>query len=87
MWQFEMKNADSILRYDNIDWNVLDVNLGYDFMAGNTGVRVTAGLQYGMQANESTMIDDDITNGGYFITEWAIKWGVRYRLVRPKMVL
>lgn len=71
MWQFEMKNADSILHYDNIDWNVLDVNLGYDFMAGNTGVRVTAGLQYGMQANESTMIDDDITNGGYFITEWG----------------
>ena len=71
MWQFEMKNADSILHYDNIDWNVFDVNAGYKFMAGNTPMQIAAGLQYGMQASESTMIDDDISNGGYFVTEWG----------------
>lgn len=71
MWNFEMKNAESILHYDNIDWNVLDVDLGYNFMAGNTPLKLSAGFKYGMQANESTMVDDDITNGGYFITEWG----------------
>ena len=71
MWNFEMKNAESILHYDNIDWNVLDVDLGYNFKAGNTPMKLSAGFKYGMQANESTMIDDDITNGGYFITEWG----------------
>ena len=71
MWQFEMNNADSILHYDNIDWNVFDVNMAYGFMAGNTPMRLTAGFKYGIQGTESTMIDDDITNGGYFITEWG----------------
>ena len=71
MWNFEMKNAESILHYDNIDWNVLDVDLGYNFNVGNTAMRISAGLDYGMQAGESTMIDDDITNGGYFVTEWG----------------
>lgn len=71
MWNFEMKNAESILHYDNIDWNVLDVDLGYNFNVGNTAMRISAGFDYGMQAGESTMIDDDITNGGYFVTEWG----------------
>lgn len=68
MWQFEMKNSESILHYDNIDWNVFDVNAGYVF-GNKTKVSVNAGFQYGMQAGESTMVDDDITNGGYFIAE------------------
>lgn len=71
MWQFEMKNADSILHYDNVDWNIFDVNMGYKFGAGSTPMQITAGFKYGMQANDSTMVDDDITNGGYFITEWG----------------
>ena len=71
MWQFEMKESDSILHYDNVDWNVLDVNAGYGFMAGNTPMQIKAGFKYGMQAGDSTMIDDDITNGGYFVTEWV----------------
>ncbi len=70
MWQFEMKESDSVLHYDNVDWNVFDVNAKYGFMAGNTKMQINAGFKYGMQAGESTMVDDDITNGGYFVTEW-----------------
>ena len=71
MWQFEMKESASILHYDNVDWNVFDVNAAYVFNAGNTPMQISAGFKYGMQAGESTMIDDDITNGGYFVTEWG----------------
>ena len=69
MYQFEMKTADSILHYDNVDWNVFDVNAGFVF-GNTTPMQITAGFKYGMQSGESTMIDDDITNGGYFVTEW-----------------
>ena len=68
MWQFEMKESASILHYDNIDWNVLGVNAGYVF-GNKTPVQITAGFQYGMQSGESTMVDDDITNGGFFVAE------------------
>lgn len=71
MWQFEMKESASILHYDNVDWNVFDVNAGYVFNVGSTLMQVTAGFKYGMQAGDSTMVDDDITNGGYFVTEWS----------------
>ena len=71
MWQFEMKESDSILHYDNVDWNVFDVNAGYKFNLGNTGMQIDAGFKYGMQAGESTMIDDDITNGGYYVATWG----------------
>lgn len=71
MWQFEMKESASILHYDNVDWNVFDVNAGYKFNAGNTPMQIMAGFKYGVQAGESTMVDDDITNGGYFVTEWG----------------
>lgn len=71
MWQFEMKDSGSILHYDNVDWNVFDVNAGYVFNAGNTSIQIAAGVSYGVQAGESTMVDDDITNGGYFVTEWV----------------
>lgn len=70
MWQFEMKESESILHYDNVDWNVLDINAGFVF-GGNTKMKAMAGFKYGMQAGESTMVDDDVTNGGYFVTEWA----------------
>lgn len=69
MWQFEMKNSESILHYDNVDWNVLDVNAGYVF-GNKTPIQISAGFQYGMQAGESTMVDDDITNGGYIVAEY-----------------
>ena len=64
-WQFEMKESKSILHYDNIGWNVLDVRGGYAFNAGKTKMQIDAGFKYGMQSGDSTMVDDDITNGGY----------------------
>ena len=68
-WNFEMKEAGSKLHYDNLRWNVLDINAGYRF-GGNTRMQIDAGFRYGMQFGDSPMIDDDITNGGYLITEW-----------------
>lgn len=73
MWQFEMNKAGSKLHYDNLMWGVFDVNAGYDFNVGNTKLTVDAGLEYGMQLGESTMIDDDITNGGFWYTTWPDK--------------
>lgn len=70
MWQFDMKESGSILHYDNISWNVLDANAGYSFDLGSTKMQIGAGFKYGMQAGESYMVDDDVTNGGYFITQW-----------------
>lgn len=69
-WKFNMKQTGSKLHYDNLEWNVFDVTAGYGFKAGNTDVLLNAGFKYGMQAGESTMIDDDISNGGLFITQW-----------------
>ena len=70
MWQFEMKNAGSILHYDNLSWNVLDVSGEYIFDVGNTKMQVYAGGLYGMQSGESSMIDDDIKNGGSAV-DWC----------------
>ncbi len=68
-WNFEMKEAGSKLHYDNLRWNVLDITAGYRF-GGNTKMQIDAGFRYGMQFGDSPMIDDDITNGGYLVTEW-----------------
>lgn len=65
MWEFEMNTAGSKLHYDNIDWLVFDASGKYVFDMGNTAVQIGAGLQYGMQMGESSMIDDDISHGGY----------------------
>jgi hypothetical protein len=70
MWQFDMKEAGSMLHYDTIAWNVFDAKGGYVFDIGNSKAQIDAGFKYGMQSGESTMIDDDITKGGYFITQW-----------------
>lgn len=71
MWQFDMNNAGSVLRYDDLTWGVFDINAVYDFMAGNTAVTIDAGLEYGVQMGAGSMIDDDITNGGFVVTEWV----------------
>ncbi len=63
-WQFDMKQAGSILHYDNIHWNVFDANAKYIF-GSSTPVQIDAGFRYGMQFGKSYMIDDDMTNGGY----------------------
>lgn len=68
-WNFDMNEAGSKLHYDNIRWNVLDINAGYRF-GDNTKMQVDAGFRYGMQFGDSSMVDDDITNGGYLVTEW-----------------
>ena len=68
-WNFDMKSAGSKLHYDNIRWNVLDINAGYRF-GGNTRMQIDAGFRYGMQFGDSPMVDDDISNGGYFVTDW-----------------
>ena len=66
MWNFEMTNvANSVLHYDNIAWNVFDLNGGYVFGVGNTKMQVDAGFKYGAQWGKTTMIDDDISKGGY----------------------
>lgn len=65
MWEFEMNTAGSKLHYDNIDWLVFDAAGKYVFDVGNTKLQIGAGLQYGMQTGESSMIDDDISHGGY----------------------
>ena len=65
MWQFDMKTLGSLLHYDNVEWNVLDLNGGYVFDVGKTKMQVDAGFKYGMQWGESSMNDDDISNGGY----------------------
>ncbi|MBD5389080.1 hypothetical protein HDR63_02385 [bacterium] len=70
-WRFEMKESGSILHYDNIGWNVLDLNGGYNFKVGNTPMSVMAGFKYGMQMGDSSMVDDDITNGGTLVTRWV----------------
>lgn len=70
-WQMEMNQSGSILSYDNVGWNVFDVSAGYAFSAGNTTMQIDAGLKYGMQWGESTMYDDDISNGGFLVTTWV----------------
>ena len=69
-WKFDMSSAGSMLHYDNLRWNVFDLSGGYIFSAGNTPMQIDFGARYGMQFGDSTMIDDDITNGGYLVTEW-----------------
>jgi hypothetical protein len=66
-WEFTMKQAGSKLSYDNLSWNVLDVNAGYAFGSSAFGLKIDAGMQYGMQAGESPMFDDDISAGGFWL--------------------
>ena len=68
-WNLDMNVAGSKLHYDNIRWNVFDVGIGYKFGA-STPVQIDAGFKYGVQFGDSTMVDDDITNGGYVVTKW-----------------
>ena len=70
MWKMEMNESASMLHYDDVAWNVLDLNGKYVFALGNTRAQIDAGFKYGIQWGESSMVDDDITKGGYFITQW-----------------
>ncbi len=65
-WNFDMSEAGSKLHYDNI----FDAVAGYKFDLGSMPVQIDAGFRYGMQFGDSSMIDDDISNGGYIVTDW-----------------
>ena len=67
VWEFSMKNAGSILSYNNVVWTTFDLNAGYGFDVGDFGLKVDLGLKFGMQNGTSGMTDDDISAGGYFI--------------------
>lgn len=70
-WNFDMKESGSILNYSDVDWMVFDVNAGYKFGLGKGAMVVDAGFKYGIQTGETSMVDDDITNGGFFVTRWC----------------
>lgn len=65
IWKFEMKDAGSILRHDDVSWNVLDLHGAYVFDAtDNLRLKVDAGFKYGMQYGDGSTVDDDTSNGG-----------------------
>ena len=66
-WEFEMNTAGSKLHYDNVAWNVLDVN-GVYYSTGDTKFQINAGFRYGKQFGKSNMVDDDISSGAQL---WA----------------
>lgn len=59
-WDFEMENAGSKLNYDGLRWNVVDGNAVYYF-GSSTSMQISAGVRYGVQFGEISMIDDDIS--------------------------
>ena len=81
-WDIEMDKAGSKLRYDGLAWNVLSAD-GVYYFDTSTPVQVNFGARYGMQSGETSMIDDDITKGGYgsqtytegVITGYAVSLG------------
>ena len=75
MWQFEMNTAKSKLHYDNLDWLVMDLGGKYVFDAGKAKMQIDAGLQYGVQMGESSMVDDDISHGGYLYADFSEDYG------------
>ena len=73
-WDFDMNTAGSKLHYDDVRWNVLDVSGAYYF-GGSTPMQVKVGARYGMQFDESPMVDDDLSNGGYLVMAWTDEGG------------
>jgi len=63
-WDFELKSAGSKLRYDGLAWNIVSADAAYYFDT-SVPVQVNFGARYGKQSGETSMIDDDITRGGY----------------------
>ena len=70
-WGFEMKQAGSQLHYDNLSWNVISGNATYYF-GDSTPMEIKVGARYGKQFGETTMIDDDISNGPYAYQDWDV---------------
>ncbi len=69
-WNVEMKEAGSILTYNNLSWNVFSANGTYSFDAGDVKLKIDGSLKYGLQSGSSSMVDDDVTKGGLLGTLW-----------------
>ena len=69
-WDFEMRTAGSKLTYDKLAWNVIGGEGTYYF-GDSTPMQIKVGARYGKQFGETSMIDDDITKGGYLNMEWT----------------
>lgn len=69
-WEFDMKQAGSKLHYDNLRWNIISAEGAYYF-GNETPMQIKFGARYGKQYGDSSMIDDDISNGGYAYQDWA----------------
>lgn len=69
-WDFEMNNAGSKLRYDNLSWNVISGDGAYYF-GSEMPMVVKFGARYGKQFGETSMIDDDISNGPYGFVDYG----------------
>ncbi len=63
-WDFEMNSAKSELRYDGLAWNVIEGE-GIYYFGSSTPMQIKVGARYGVQFGETSMIDDDISKGGY----------------------
>ena len=73
-WDFDMKTAGSKLHYDDVRWNVFDANAAWYF-GDSTPMQIKVGARYGMQFDESPMVDDDISKGGYLAMAWTDESG------------
>lgn len=73
-WKFDMNTAKSKLHYDNLMWNVIGAEGTYYF-GDSTPMQIKVGGRYGVQYDESPMVDDDISQGGYGIMNWTDESG------------
>ena len=73
-WDFDMNTAGSKLHYDDVRWNVFDAS-GAFYFGDSTPMQVKVGARYGMQFDESPMVDDDISRGGYLAMAWTDEGG------------
>ena len=85
-WEFDMNNAGSHLHYDNLAWNVLDARGTYYF-GDNTKMQINAGVRYGMQYGESTMIDDDISSNKVIKLENRTEYDYNGKLVTGQFMV
>lgn len=75
-WNFEMNQTGSKLHYDNLRWNIVNGEAAYYF-GGSTPMQIKIGGRYGVQYDESSMNDDDISNGGtwFFYSDGSTQRG------------
>lgn len=69
-WRLDMNSAGSKLHYDNLAWNVIGADGTYYF-GDTTPMQIKVGAKYGKQYGDTSMIDDDITEGGFLNMSWT----------------